>query len=114
MKYAIILSLVTIIIAGCKENVNLDDDQERLPKIQVMDSKIGIREKYGEPQSIENIVKDSEQIFGPEENFWHKIPLGATLEVWGYINGKAAILVYFENGSEFVNYISLHHQDMVY
>lgn len=41
------------------------------------------------------MTKSNNQIHGPEKEFWHKIPMGAKLEVWTYHTPGGKLNLYF-------------------
>ena len=53
-------------------------------QVEIGQTKQEIIDAVGEPDTKENIIKNVEHIFGPEEEFWYDIPMGAKLERWGY------------------------------
>jgi hypothetical protein len=72
--------------------------------IKVGQSKEEISEAIGAPYKIEVIVKSVEHIWGPEEAFWSKIPMGTKLEVWRYKNKGGQLNLYFKESDNSLSY----------
>ena len=47
-------------------------------------SRSEILDKFGEPQQTQTLTKTSEPIWGPIEDYWSQVPMGATVEIWAY------------------------------
>jgi hypothetical protein len=43
-----------------------------------------VRERFGEPLRSQVMHKRDDAIWGPIEDFWSEVPLGATVEIWTY------------------------------
>ena len=43
-----------------------------------------IQERFGEPLRSREMRKTSEGVWGPIEDFWSRVPLGSTVEIWSY------------------------------
>lgn len=112
MKYYNILLIGVILAAGLvacsvsREPIHL--------RIEVGQTKQEIIDAVGEPDSKENIFKNVEYIFGPEEEFWDKIPMGAELEVWGYDDEGGHLNLYFVDGSDRLDYKAFAPEGVVY
>ena len=39
---------------------------------------------FGEPQSKRSLTKTGDNIWGPIEDFWPRVPIGARVEIWSY------------------------------
>ena len=50
------------------------------------------------------MTKSNNQIQGPEREFWHKIPMGAKLEVWTYRTAGGKLNLYFVGKSSELKY----------
>ena len=89
-------------------------------------SRSELRDKFGEPQQTQTLTKTSEPIWGPIEDYWSQVPLGATVEIWSYdsrmINKGSGSTseqpgqteLYFVNDSNEVNGIGFHVEGAVY
>ena len=40
--------------------------------------------KFGKPQQTQTLTKKGEPIWGPIEDYWPEVPMGATVEIWSY------------------------------
>jgi hypothetical protein len=47
-------------------------------------SRDDIRARFGEPARTQELAKSDERIWGPIEDFWPEVPVGATVEIWGF------------------------------
>jgi hypothetical protein len=83
-------------------------------KISIGQSQQTIRELLGPPDEIINSVKRDRYIWGPEESFWDKIPIGAKLEVWRYEFSDGGLNLYFVNESRELDYIAFAPKGVVY
>jgi hypothetical protein len=72
--------------------------------IKAGQAKEEIKKIIGSPNEIEKIVKSVEHIWGPEEEFWSKIPMGTKLEVWRYKNKDGQLNLYFEENKNTLSY----------
>jgi len=43
-----------------------------------------ILSKFGKPQQTQTLTKTGEPIWGPIEDYWPRVPIGATVEIWSY------------------------------
>jgi len=43
-----------------------------------------VLEKFGKPERSQVMTKSGEAIWGPIEEYWAEIPLGAKVEIWGF------------------------------
>lgn len=40
--------------------------------------------RYGEPERTSRLRKLDARVWGPIENFWHRVPPGSVVEIWHY------------------------------
>ena len=85
-----------------------------------------ILSEFGEPQGKQMLTKSTEHIWGPIEEFWPRVPYGASVEIWSYdslwiSNSKGNAYdhagqtqLYFVNDSKQVNGIGFHTKGAVY
>jgi len=73
-------------------------------KIRKGQSKQTIIELLGKPLEIKIIAKSHKFIWGPEEEFWDKIPIGTRLEVWKYEFSDGHLNLYFINEGDQLDY----------
>ena len=43
-----------------------------------------VLERFGEPSRSSNMRKADNAVWGPIEDFWSRIPVGGTVEIWFY------------------------------
>jgi len=53
----------------------------------------------GEPDEVEELVKNTEYIFGPVEGFWDQMEMGDKLVIWRYETRDGYKELYFINDS---------------
>ena len=123
LKQIKIISLCfAILICGlvliCSGPFCLADDSKTYEqiktKIKAGQSKQTVREKLGPPDMIISSVKSNKYIWGPEEEFWDKIPMGAKMEVWRYTFSDGGLNLYFIDGSEKLDHIAFAPKGVVY
>jgi hypothetical protein len=73
--------------------------QDIVQMVKIGQEKNEIKKILGTPIDIKQTAKSSEQIWGPEEEFWSEIPMKAKLEVWRYKSENGQLNLYFVNGS---------------
>lgn len=83
-------------------------------KITAGQSKQEIKNLLGEPAEKKIIVKRNKYIWGPEEEFWDKIPMETILEVWGYEFSDGHLNLYFINKGDRLNYKAFSPQGVIY
>lgn len=71
--FAILLSL----LLAC-ENVPTHESFE------VGMSRATILERYGEPDRMSGLRKEDDRVWGPIEDFWSRVPVGGSVEIWTY------------------------------
>ena len=77
-------------------------------------SKEQIRNAIGNPGEVTVVIKSQEYIWGPEESFWSKIPIGAKFEVWRYQSEAGQLNLYFLNNSDNLSYKAFAPTGVVY
>ncbi|MBI4698105.1 MAG: hypothetical protein HY758_04155 [Nitrospirae bacterium] len=83
-------------------------------KIKQGQSKQATIELLGEPVLKTTFIKRNKNIWGPEEEFWDKIPLETKLEVWKYEFSDGNLNLYFVNGEESLGYKAFAPKGVVY
>ena len=58
-----------------------------------------LKEVLGEPDKIEELVRNEEHIFGPIEDLWYKIAMGEKIVTWKYETSDGWKELYFLNDS---------------
>ena len=114
----ILVALVTLIACGPRAPNHSD--------FAIGMSRSAILEKFGEPQQTQTLKKTGEPIWGPIEEYWSQVPMGATVEIWSYhsrmiTRGSGSTSeqpgqteLYFVNDSNEVNGIGFHVEGAVY
>ena len=120
MKFKNILIFVSLILLSCSDTL------PEHSKFLVGMSRDVIIEKFGEPQRILVMTKSSEHVWGPIEDYWDKVPMGAKVEILAYdstINVQSQdnnyrqegqTELYFVNDSKEVNGIGFYIKGAVY
>ncbi len=83
-------------------------------QIEKGQSRQAIVKFLGEPVGKKFIVKNQKFIWGPEEEFWDKIPTGTRLEVWRYKFSDGNLNLYFLNEGERLDYKAFAPKGVVY
>lgn len=83
-------------------------------KIKEGQSKEAIIELIGEPSAQTITVKRNKFIWGPEEEFWDKIPMETRLEIWKYEFSDGNLNLYFINEGERLNYKAFAPKGVIY
>lgn len=96
-------------IAGCVQHYS-----EVKGKIRKGQSKQTIIELLGKPLEKKIIAKSNKFIWGSEEDFWDKIPMGSRLEVWKYVFSDGHLNLYFINEGEQLEYIAFAPKGVIY
>jgi len=68
----------------------------------------------GKPYEILTITKTKGPIWGPEEEFWDKIPNGTVMELWRYKDATGNLNLYFKAGDNRLDYKAFAPQGVVY
>jgi hypothetical protein len=117
-RLLLLIALVALIACGARE----PDHSE----FAIGMTRSAIRDKFGEPQQTQKLTKTREAIWGPIEDYWSQVPIGATVEIWSYDsrmidkgNGSTSeqqgqTELYFVNDSNEVKGIGFHVEGAVY
>ncbi len=57
-------------------------------------------DRYGQPAQTQRFHKTGDNIFGPIEEFWPKIPRGSMVEIWAYRVTNGTVELYFIDGAQ--------------
>jgi len=102
-------------IISCSNQEDISSSMNGISNIvQLGQTKKQIRKNLGEPYVIKFIKRHYAPIWGPEEEFWHKIPLGSNLEVWRYKMPSGHLSLYFINTDNTLSYIAFSPKGVVY
>lgn len=67
-----------------------------------------------EPYEKNTFIKTNRPIWGPEEEFWDKIPGGTKLEVWKYKSKRGHLNLYFLDNDDRLSYKAFAPAGIVY
>jgi hypothetical protein len=88
-------------------------------------SRGALLERYGEPERKTQLRKVDDRIWGPIEEFWPRVPVGSSVEVWQYRTTAeleagssrrtpGTTEIYFVDGSEQVSGLGFAPEGVVY
>lgn len=103
------MSTFALLIISCSE-----EQVDLFQYVQVGQSKEDITKALGEPYEIKTIIKTKGPIWGPEEEFWDKIPNDTKLVVWRYKNATGNLNLYFEGDENRLDYKAFAPEGVVY
>jgi len=90
------------------------EEERTSQSVQVGQTKQEIRTVLGEPQEKNINIRVERSIWGPEEEFWHKIPLNSEFEVWKYRNEEGNLNLYFIDDDDKLDYKGFSPNGVVY
>lgn len=67
---------------------------------QVGASRSEILAAHGAPARKQSLTKTGPAVWGPIEDFWPRVPLGSSVEIWDYPVEGGTLELYFVEGSE--------------
>jgi hypothetical protein len=74
-----------------------------------------VRRALGEPTKVEVLIKQTEAIWGPQEEWWHLVQMGDTMNAWLYtLPGEGSFAVYFRDDSDTVSFTAFMPEGVVY
>lgn len=88
-----LLALVVSSVLACSNAPSPGDFRVGATREQVLNS-------FGAPSRQQAFTKKDEAIWGPIEDFWFRVPLNSTVEVWTYRVEGGSIELYFVDESE--------------
>jgi len=103
------MSAFALLIISCGE-----EQVDLFQSVQVGQSKEDITKALGKPYEILTITKTKGPIWGPEEEFWDKIPNGTELEVWRYKDTTGNLNLYFKGDKKRLDYKAFALEGVVY
>jgi len=68
-----------------------------------------VLEKFGKPRRSQVLTKYGNHIWGPIEDYWHKVPMGAKVGIWAYdseMNMRADKTNYMQKGQTELYFIN--------
>jgi len=88
----VVIVFFSIFIVAC--------DRQNLSETSYLGvNKTYLIEKLGEPDQIEELVRNEDHIFGPIEELWYKIEMGEKIVTWKYETSDGWKELYFINDS---------------
>ena len=76
------------------------DNREKLSDISFMSKdQAYVLQELGDPDEIEQLVRDAQHVFGPIEDLWYKIKMGEKIVTWKYTTSDGWKELYFLNDS---------------
>lgn len=111
MKKIVGVAFVLLVLVG----VYLGEDKEDafrmvLPGV----TKDYIKARLGEPYEKLSFPKTKDAVWGPEEEFWDKIPNNSVLDLWRYQDDTGHLNLYFKEGDERLAYKAFAPKGVVY
>jgi hypothetical protein len=101
-------------VASCSlaaQEIKYSEVRDKIIKGQ---SKQEITALLGQPSQKKVTAKSNKYIWGPEEDFWDKIPMGTRLEVWTYQFSDGLLNLYFMNEGKRLDYKAFAPKGVVY
>jgi hypothetical protein len=77
---AVALLALSLLVFGCAS----PDIPRKHSDFAVGMSRSAVLSRFGPPDRHQTLVKTSGAVWGPIEDFWPEIPLGARVEIWSY------------------------------
>ena len=99
---AIMVLTLPLILQGCGNTE--DDDRPNANDFRIKSwSQTQVRAGFGEPKLTQSFTKTGNPVWGEIQNVWHKVPQGATVDIWVYeVQGGGNIELYFIRPSSLV------------
>jgi hypothetical protein len=90
---AVQLAVVLLGAPACPRTPETSDFRPGMARSRIV-------QQFGPPATRQTFHKSSEAIWGPIEDFWSRVPVGSTVEVWSYRVRGGSVELYFVDGSE--------------
>ena len=108
------LVLAVVFLPGC-EGRDRPGTEGPWRGIRAGMSRLEVQQALGEPAETELFIKQTESIWGPQEEWWHRVALGDTLHTWSYeFPGEGSFAVYFLSDSDTVTFTAFMPEGVVY
>jgi len=104
--------LIVFALLLCALTARAEDDLSH--RMRVGQTKQEILAILGLPDHKESFTKSGRPIWGPEEEFWDRIPDGTRLEAWSYQKEPGQLNLYFLNGHDQLDYKAFAPKGRVY
>jgi len=101
--------MLALLVVSCTE-----EKENVFQSVKTGQSKEEIKKALGNPYEIKIIKKTKGPIWGPEEEFWDKIPEDTQLEVWRYKNATGNLNLYFTDGDKRLDYKAFAPEGVIY
>ena len=88
-----LLILAVSVVLACSNSPRPGDFKVGATRQQVLES-------FGAPSLRQTYSKQDDAIWGPSEDFWARVPLNSSVEVWSYQVEGGTLELYFVNESE--------------
>lgn len=120
MKLHLVLFVVLVVLIACGAR------PPQHSEFTIGMSRSELLERFGDPQRTQSRTKSGEGIWGAIEEFWPRVPKGASVEIWTYesrivlmddeseLDQLGQTELYFVNDSETVTGIGFHIEGAVY
>ena len=103
------LLILMVLVVACQSSTRPPSE------LRVGLSKAEVLELLGQPGVRGTLVKQTESIFGPQEEWWDQVEMGASLETWSYLYpGEGTQFVYFLDESDTVSFTAYTPEGVVY
>ncbi len=89
----VLFILAVSVVLACSNSPRPGDFQVGATRQQVLES-------FGAPSLRQTYSKQDDAIWGPIEDFWARVPLNSTVEVWSYQVKGGTVELYFVDESE--------------
>lgn len=87
------LALAAFVVLACSNTPSPGDFGIGATRAEILES-------FGPPARQQTFVKQGEAIWGPIEDFWSRVPLNSTVEVWAYRAEGGTVELYFIDKSD--------------
>ena len=106
----IVLSVImgaTLLLAACSETPTM--------KFQVGITQSELIERYGRPDTTQQMIKQSEAIWGAIESYWDQnLDSGDVVTIWYYASQTGTWELYFRNNDSLVGGVAFAPEGVVY
>lgn len=90
------------------------EEPDIFQSIKIGQTKEDIKKILNDPYETKTFEKTGKPIWGPEEEFWDKIPNGAKLEVWRYKSENGHLNLYFIDAGDHLTHKAFAPKGVVY
>lgn len=101
--------ILLVLAAACQSSTSPPSE------LRVGMSKVEVLELLGPPGVRGTLVKQTESIWGPQEEWWDQVEMGGSLETWSYLYpGEGTQFVYFLDELDTVSFTAYTPDGVVY